>query len=129
MENFGFVCLILCVWIGLVLAMTQISCLTRNALHLAADALYDLGTGLEVLSPLCPQLFLEMAGLGNFAKVHSLTSLFWFSLNLHLFFFTPKVLILCRLIFVFSTIRIKMRWEATRKLVFILLLLCSFSSP
>lgn len=129
MENFGFVCLILCVWIGLVLAMTQISCLTRNALHLAADALYDLGTGLEVLSPLCPQLFLEMAGLGNFAKVHSLTSLFWFSLNLHLFFFTPNVLILCRLIFVFSTIRIKMRWGATRKLVFILLLLCSFSSP
>lgn len=129
MENFGFVCLILCVWIGLVLALTQIGCLTRNALHLAADALYDLGTGLEVLSPLCPQLFLEMAGLGNFAKVHSLTSLFWFSLNLHIFFFTPKVLILCRLIFVFSTIRIKMRWGATRKLVFILLLLCSFSSP
>lgn len=37
---------------------------------LAADVLYDLGTGLEVLSPLCPQLFLEMAGLGNFAKVY-----------------------------------------------------------
>lgn len=36
---------------------------------LAADVLYDLGTGLEVLSPLCPHLFLEMAGLGNFAKV------------------------------------------------------------
>lgn len=35
----------------------------------AADVLYDLGTGLEVLSPLCPHLFLEMAGLGNFAKV------------------------------------------------------------
>nr|GEV42123.1 protein root UVB sensitive 2, chloroplastic-like [Tanacetum cinerariifolium] len=33
-----------------------------------ADVLYDVGTGLEVLSPLCPQLFLEMAGLGNFAK-------------------------------------------------------------
>ncbi|XP_028765500.1 protein root UVB sensitive 2, chloroplastic [Neltuma alba] len=33
-----------------------------------ADVLYDLGTGLEVLSPLCPHLFLEMAGLGNFAK-------------------------------------------------------------
>ncbi|KAI3829759.1 hypothetical protein L1987_03887 [Smallanthus sonchifolius] len=33
-----------------------------------ADVLYDFGTGLEVLSPLCPQLFLEMAGLGNFAK-------------------------------------------------------------
>lgn len=31
--------------------------------------LYDLGTGLEVLSPLCPQLFLQVAGLGNFAKV------------------------------------------------------------
>ncbi|KAJ4791727.1 Protein root UVB sensitive 6 [Rhynchospora pubera] len=30
--------------------------------------LYDIGTGLEVISPLCPQLFLEMAGLGNFAK-------------------------------------------------------------
>lgn len=36
--------------------------------RILADALYDLGTGLEVLSPLCPQLFLEMAGLGNFAK-------------------------------------------------------------
>ncbi|KAF3323769.1 Protein root UVB sensitive 2 [Carex littledalei] len=33
-----------------------------------ADVLYDLGTGLEVISPLCPQLFLQMAGLGNFAK-------------------------------------------------------------
>ncbi|PWA83469.1 hypothetical protein CTI12_AA061740 [Artemisia annua] len=33
-----------------------------------ADVLYDAGTALEVLSPLCPQLFLEMAGLGNFAK-------------------------------------------------------------
>ncbi|KAL4588068.1 hypothetical protein LXL04_000946 [Taraxacum kok-saghyz] len=33
-----------------------------------ADVLYDFGTGLEVLSPLCPQLFLEMAGLGNLAK-------------------------------------------------------------
>lgn len=36
--------------------------------RILADALYDLGTGLEVLSPLCPHLFLEMAGLGNFAK-------------------------------------------------------------
>ncbi|KAK4492476.1 hypothetical protein RD792_003285 [Penstemon davidsonii] len=36
--------------------------------RLLADVLYDLGTGLEVLSPLCPHLFLEMAGLGNFAK-------------------------------------------------------------
>lgn len=36
----------------------------------AADALYDLGAGLEIVSPLCPHLFLEMAGLGNFAKVN-----------------------------------------------------------
>ncbi|KAL8236326.1 hypothetical protein R6Q59_017407 [Mikania micrantha] len=36
--------------------------------RILADVLYDLGTGLEVLSPLCPPLFLEMAGLGNFAK-------------------------------------------------------------
>ncbi|XP_078167401.1 protein root UVB sensitive 2, chloroplastic-like isoform X2 [Carex rostrata] len=36
--------------------------------RIIADVLYDLGTGLEVISPLCPKLFLEMAGLGNFAK-------------------------------------------------------------
>lgn len=36
--------------------------------RILADVLYDLGTGLEVISPLCPHLFLEMAGLGNFAK-------------------------------------------------------------
>lgn len=36
--------------------------------RLLADVLYDVGMGLEVLSPLCPHLFLEMAGLGNFAK-------------------------------------------------------------
>ncbi|XP_057484726.1 protein root UVB sensitive 2, chloroplastic-like isoform X2 [Actinidia eriantha] len=36
--------------------------------RILADVLYDCGTGLEVLSPLCPHLFLEMAGLGNFAK-------------------------------------------------------------
>ncbi|KAJ1397828.1 Root UVB sensitive family, partial [Sesbania bispinosa] len=36
--------------------------------RILADVLYDLGTGLEVLSPLCPHLFFEMAGLGNFAK-------------------------------------------------------------
>ncbi|XAR58641.1 hypothetical protein NMG60_11014117 [Bertholletia excelsa] len=36
--------------------------------RIMADVLYDLGTGLDILSPLCPQLFLEMAGLGNFAK-------------------------------------------------------------
>ncbi|XP_021656723.1 protein root UVB sensitive 2, chloroplastic isoform X2 [Hevea brasiliensis] len=36
--------------------------------RIIADVLYDLGTGLEVLSPLCPHLFLQVAGLGNFAK-------------------------------------------------------------
>ncbi|XP_077229033.1 root UVB sensitive protein (Protein of unknown function, DUF647) [Tasmannia lanceolata] len=36
--------------------------------RILADVLYDLGTGLEVLSPLCPHLFLQVAGLGNFAK-------------------------------------------------------------
>lgn len=38
--------------------------------NVEADVLYDLGSGLEVLSPLCPHLFLEVAGLGNFAKVY-----------------------------------------------------------
>ncbi|CAI0434412.1 unnamed protein product [Linum tenue] len=37
--------------------------------RILADLLYDLGSGLEVLSPLCPSLFLEVAGLGNFAKL------------------------------------------------------------
>nr|POF05318.1 protein root uvb sensitive 2, chloroplastic [Quercus suber] len=37
--------------------------------RILADVLYDLGTGLEVLSPMCPHLFLEVAGLGNFAKL------------------------------------------------------------
>ncbi|XP_022758400.1 protein root UVB sensitive 2, chloroplastic-like isoform X1 [Durio zibethinus] len=32
--------------------------------RILADVLYDLVTGLEVLSPLCPHLFLEVAGLG-----------------------------------------------------------------
>ncbi|CAA7050245.1 unnamed protein product [Microthlaspi erraticum] len=36
--------------------------------RILADVLYDIGTGLELVSPLCPHLFLEMAGLGNFAK-------------------------------------------------------------
>ncbi|KAL7183774.1 hypothetical protein ACSBR2_026030 [Camellia fascicularis] len=36
--------------------------------RILADVLYDLGTGLEVLSLLCAHLFLEVAGLGNFAK-------------------------------------------------------------
>ncbi|KAL3603498.1 hypothetical protein D5086_004357 [Populus alba] len=39
-----------------------------NHWRIRADVLYDLGTGLEVLSPLCPHLFLEVAGPGNFAK-------------------------------------------------------------
>ncbi|KAG4976770.1 hypothetical protein JHK86_036244 [Glycine max] len=39
-----------------------------------ADVLYDLGTGLEVLSPLCPQFFLEMAGIGNLAKGMSIVA-------------------------------------------------------
>ncbi|KAJ6938584.1 hypothetical protein NC651_005117 [Populus alba x Populus x berolinensis] len=39
-----------------------------NHWRILADVLYDLGTGLEVLSPLCPHLFLEVAGPGNFAK-------------------------------------------------------------
>ncbi|KAL7617377.1 hypothetical protein Lser_V15G03054 [Lactuca serriola] len=36
--------------------------------RILADVLYDLGTGLEIVSPLCPQLFLQTAGLGNFSK-------------------------------------------------------------
>ncbi|XP_074286887.1 protein root UVB sensitive 2, chloroplastic isoform X1 [Silene latifolia] len=36
--------------------------------RILADVLYDFGTGLEVMSPLFPHLFLQMAGLGNFAK-------------------------------------------------------------
>ncbi|RLM66183.1 protein root UVB sensitive 2, chloroplastic [Panicum miliaceum] len=36
--------------------------------RILADVLYDFGTALEFVSPLCPQLFLEVAGLGNFAK-------------------------------------------------------------
>ncbi|KAH9298670.1 hypothetical protein KI387_030352, partial [Taxus chinensis] len=36
--------------------------------RILADLLYDIGTGLEVLSPVCPQFFLEMASLANFAK-------------------------------------------------------------
>ncbi|GJV12906.1 root UVB sensitive 2, chloroplastic-like protein [Tanacetum coccineum] len=36
--------------------------------RILADVLYDLGTALEIFSPLCPPLFLETAGLGNFAK-------------------------------------------------------------
>jgi hypothetical protein len=48
---------------------------------LTADVLYDLGTALEVVSPLCPQLFLEVAGLGNFAKVAFLTGIAPFRLQ------------------------------------------------
>jgi hypothetical protein len=47
---------------------------------LTADVLYDLGTALEVVSPLCPQLFLEVAGLGNFAKVAFLTEFLLFGI-------------------------------------------------
>lgn len=36
--------------------------------YLVADVLYDLGTAMEVISPLCPQLFLEVAGVANLAK-------------------------------------------------------------
>lgn len=36
--------------------------------RILADVLYDLGTALEIFSPLCPPLFLQTAGLGNFAK-------------------------------------------------------------
>lgn len=36
--------------------------------RLFADVLYDMGTGLEVISPLCPHLFLEVAGVANLAK-------------------------------------------------------------
>lgn len=53
----------------LCLGLFLFSKLHKKNFPLTADVLYDLGTGLEVLSPLCPQLFLEMAGLGNFAKV------------------------------------------------------------
>lgn len=42
--------------------------------------LYDFGTGLELVSPLCPHLFLELAGLGNFAKVY-ISSFFFFFFN------------------------------------------------
>ncbi|RDX74868.1 Protein root UVB sensitive 2, chloroplastic, partial [Mucuna pruriens] len=42
--------------------------------RLQADVLYDIGTVLEILSPLCPHLFLEMAGLGNLAKRKSAVS-------------------------------------------------------
>lgn len=45
------------------------STVKRICSFFSADVLYDLGTGLELVSPLCPHLFLEMAGLGNFAKV------------------------------------------------------------
>lgn len=36
--------------------------------RLFADVLYDLGTGLEIVSPLCPHFFLEVAGVANLAK-------------------------------------------------------------
>ncbi|CAM6090678.1 unnamed protein product [Calypogeia fissa] len=39
-----------------------------------ADAMYDIGAGLEVISPLCPQHFLSVAGLANMAKGMALVS-------------------------------------------------------
>ncbi|KAH7293301.1 hypothetical protein KP509_28G019600 [Ceratopteris richardii] len=36
--------------------------------RLFADVIYDLGTALEIVSPLCPHLFLEVAGVANLAK-------------------------------------------------------------
>lgn len=51
------------------LLMSSVSTIKRNLLFFTADVLYDFGTGLELVSPLCPHLFLELAGLGNFAKV------------------------------------------------------------
>ncbi|KAK7823926.1 protein root uvb sensitive 2 [Quercus suber] len=46
--------------------------------RILADVLYDLGTGLEVLSPMCPHLFLEVAGnLSDlFAKGEAISTLF-----------------------------------------------------
>ena len=35
---------------------------------LTADILYDVGTGLEIIAPFCPHLFLEVAGTANLAK-------------------------------------------------------------
>ena len=44
-------------------------CHLLNAIHLVtADILYDVGTGLEIISPFCPHLFLEVAGTANLAK-------------------------------------------------------------
>lgn len=45
-----------------------------------ADFMYDVGAGLEVISPLCPQHFLPVAGMANLAKVHIV--IHNFSLNL-----------------------------------------------
>lgn len=39
-----------------------------------ADGMYDIGAGLEVISPLCPQHFLGVAGLANMAKGMALVS-------------------------------------------------------
>lgn len=52
------------------LLISSVSTVNRNSFGFSADVLYDFGTGLELLSPLCPHLFLELAGLGNFAKVY-----------------------------------------------------------
>ncbi|KAL3677974.1 hypothetical protein R1sor_020930 [Riccia sorocarpa] len=39
-----------------------------------ADVMYDVGAGLEVISPLCPQHFLTVGGLANMAKGMALVS-------------------------------------------------------
>lgn len=40
-----------------------------------ADVMYDIGAGLEVISPLCPQQFLPVAGMANLAKVCTVFSM------------------------------------------------------
>ena len=83
MENFGFVFIFHFLlnfnYSSLDATHVKLNVLNEEAFNIAADVLYDLGTGLEVLSPLCPHLFLEVAGLGNFAKVESYSWLIYFS--------------------------------------------------
>ncbi|KAF7140878.1 hypothetical protein RHSIM_Rhsim06G0095600 [Rhododendron simsii] len=59
---------ILCLWPTIAQA-TAVSWVLKDA-----DMLDGLGTGLEVLYPLCPHLFLEMAGLGNFRDYDELNN-------------------------------------------------------
>ena len=48
-----------------------------------ADLMYDVGAGLEVISPLCPQQFLPVAGMANLAKVCTIFPMLYF-IFLHL---------------------------------------------